>query len=162
MKVVRKQNNSKMCIICGVENTSGLCAPFYEMEDKSVCSVFSFKETHQSYPNRTHGGMITAMLDELGLRSIWPIEENTYGVTLEICTKFRKPVPYNVTLKGLGKVVFNSARFIKSYANICDMNGNILAEADIKYVKMPVNKISLGIDCDEHNIYIPDEIKEIK
>lgn len=164
MKVVKKQNNSKMCIICGKDNASGICAPFYEMEDQSIYTIFQFKENHQSYPNRTHGGMITAMLDELGLRSIWPIEENTYGVTLEICTKFRKPVPYNVTLKGIGKVIYNSQKFIKSIAKICNINGETLAEAEIKYIKLPVDKIvnDSNTNEDAHNVFIPDNVTDIE
>ena len=42
MKVLKKQTNSKMCIICGIENKLGLQAAFYEMEDKSVISIFDY------------------------------------------------------------------------------------------------------------------------
>lgn len=161
MKVKTKQCNSKMCIICGVENPSSLKAPFYEMEDGSVMSTFKFKEFHQSYPERTHGGMITAMLDELGLRSLWPLE-NTFGVTMEITTKFRKPVPYNVPLKGIGKVISNTSRFVQSEAKILDIDGNVLAQANIKYLKLTTDKIvSNDVDADAHNIFIPDDVKEI-
>lgn len=64
MKVVRKQRNSRMCIICGLDNEYGVQASFYVMEDGSVMTRFAFRERHQSYPGRVHGGMITAMLDE--------------------------------------------------------------------------------------------------
>ena len=62
-------------------------APFYEMEDNSVVTIFKYKEIHQSYPERVHGGLITAMLDELGLRALWPIEPNCWGVTFDLQTK---------------------------------------------------------------------------
>lgn len=39
MKVVSKQGNSKMCIICGLDNEYGLKAPFYNMEDRK-CNDF--------------------------------------------------------------------------------------------------------------------------
>ena len=35
MKVISKQRNSKMCIICGLDNEYGLRAPFYNMEDSN-------------------------------------------------------------------------------------------------------------------------------
>jgi len=66
MKVVQKQRNSRMCIMCGLDNSAGVRAPFYSMEDGSVVTKFSYREEHQSYPGRVHGGLITAMLDELG------------------------------------------------------------------------------------------------
>lgn len=71
MKILSKQKNSRMCMICGLDNEYGVNAPFYNMEDGSVMTVFRYKEQHQSYPGRVHGGMITAMLDEMGLRSLW-------------------------------------------------------------------------------------------
>ena len=36
MKVTAKQRNSKMCVICGLDNSAGVRAPFYTMEDGSV------------------------------------------------------------------------------------------------------------------------------
>lgn len=96
MKILSKQKNSRMCMICGLDNEYGVNAPFYNMEDGSVMTVFRYKEQHQSYPGRVHGGMITAMLDEMGLRSLWAKElsEETFGVTISLDTKYRKPVPY--------------------------------------------------------------------
>ncbi len=100
MKVVSKQKNSRMCAICGVDNKYGLHAQFYNMEDGSVMSKFQYREEHQSYPGRVHGGLITAMLDEMGLRALWAKEgnEEEMGVTMSLDTKYRKPVPYNTEL----------------------------------------------------------------
>ena len=80
LKVVNKQTNSKYCFICGLDNESGVKAPFYNLEDDSVATLFEFKSNHQSYPGRTHGGVISAMLDELVGRALWIKEPNTYYV----------------------------------------------------------------------------------
>lgn len=47
------------------------------------------------YPGRVHGGLITCMLDEMGLRALWAKEgsEESFGVTTSLETKYRKPVP---------------------------------------------------------------------
>ena len=55
MKVVSKQRNSKMCIVCGMDNPIGLKAQFYNMEDGSVMTPFQYKKEHQSFPQRVHG-----------------------------------------------------------------------------------------------------------
>ena len=65
-----------MCMICGMNNNYGVKAQFYNMEDGSVMTPFVFREEHQSYPGRVHGGIITAMLDELGLRAYWVEHED--------------------------------------------------------------------------------------
>src|SRR5574344_1395617 len=97
MKVLSKQNNSKMCVICGLENEFGVNAPFYNMEDGSCVTIFKYKKEHQSYPGRVHGGLICTMIDELIGRTLWVKEPDKYGVTMSINVKYRKVVPYDVT-----------------------------------------------------------------
>ena len=163
MKVKGKQKNSKMCVICGMNNMYGLKAQFYNMEDGSVLTPFKFREEHQSYPGRVHGGLITAMLDELGLRAYWVENEEDYAVTMSLNTSYRKPVPYNEKLFGRGKIIKSTSKFVKAQAEILDIHGNVLANAEGKYLKLPTNKI---MDDNEHSneelvFLIEDDIKEI-
>ena len=161
MKVTEKQRNSKMCVICGMDNKYGVHAQFYNMEDGSVVSPFRFSECHQSYPGRVHGGMITAMLDEIGLRAIWTTEPGVWGVTMSLETKYRKPVPYNEDLFAVGKVVSSTHRFMQSAAYIYDAGGNLLAEAKLKYIKLLPEQITDSDYHEEMCYYNEDKIKEI-
>ena len=165
MKVVSKQRNSKMCAICGMDNKYGLHAQFYNMEDGSVMTKFKYREEHQSYPGRVHGGLITAMLDEMGLRALWAKEgnEEEFGVTMSLLdTKYRKPVPYNTELIGKGVVVKNNNKFLVVDSEIMDLQGNVLANGTIKYIKLDTNKINENIDAHEEMCYlIEDDVKEI-
>lgn len=163
MKVIRKQRNSRMCVICGLDNDAGVKAQFYVMEDSSVATPFTFREIHQSYPGRVHGGMITAMLDELGCRAYWAAyDEETLAVTMSLETKYRKPVPYGVPLKGTGRVLRATSLFIEAEAAILDENGTELASGKMKYMKLPIEKISEGASYHEEMCYlIPDEVTEI-
>ncbi len=162
MKVVRKQRNSRMCIICGLDNEYGVQAPFYVMEDGSVMTRFAFRERHQSYPGRVHGGMIAAMLDELGLRSLWIETDDIFGVTTGMTTRFKQPVPYGVSLKGKGQIIKNSPLFVESRAEIYDEENRFLASAEIRYLKMPVERIQEGISYHEEMCYlVEDGVKEI-
>ncbi len=161
MKVLKKQTNSKMCYVCGMNNPFGLKAPFYEMEDGSLISIFEYKDIHQSYPGRTHGGLITAMLDEIAGRAIWITEPSTWGVTMNLNVKFRKSVPYNDTLKAVGKIIKNTKRGFVGEAKIYDIEGNILAEAQVTYIKLPLEKISSEEVHEDVNIYYPDNVTEI-
>ncbi len=161
MKVLKKQTNSKMCLICGMENEAGLKAPFYEMEDNTLITIFEYKDHHQSYPGRVHGGMISCMLDELIGRSIWITEPTMWGVTVTLNVKFRKPVPYNTKLKGIGKITNIKSRTFEGVGEIYDMDGNLLASAEAVYFKLPLEKISNDGTHDDVNIYYPDDVKEI-
>ena len=164
MKVVSKQRNSKMCAICGMDNEYGVHAQFYNMEDGSVMTKFKYKEEHQSYPGRVHGGLITAMLDEMGLRALWAKEgnEKEIGVTISLDTKYRKPVPYNTELIGKGVLIKNNNKFFVVESEILDTEGNVLANGTIKYIKLDINKIKEGIEMHEEMCYlIEDDVKEI-
>lgn len=164
LKVKAKQHNSRMCIMCGLDNEYGVKAPFYSMEDGSVMTVFSYKAEHQSYPGRVHGGLITAMLDEMGLRALWAKElnEDSFGVTMSLETKYRKPVPYNEKVLGRGIIVNDMGRFFVTHATIMSMDGTVLAEAKVKYIRLDTNQIAENIDAHEEMPYlIEDGVTEI-
>ena len=156
MKVLSRQRNSKMCIICGLDNEFGVRAAFYNMEDGSVMTKFQYHPNHQSYPGRVHGGLITAMLDELGLRGLWAHhggEEKDFGVTINLTTNYRKPVPYATDLIAKGVVVRETSRFVVVESQLLDMEGTVLADGTIKYIKLDPKVIS-------GNTTAHEEIKE--
>lgn len=148
-----------MCIICGLDNEYGLKAPFYNMTDGSVATVFSYRPQHQSYPERVHGGLITAMLDEMGLRGLWADElsEENFGVTVSLETKFRKPVPYNVELIGVGKIVKKSGNFFTVESKILDRDGKLLANGLVNYLKLSVQKIAENVSAHEEMCYLVED-----
>lgn len=163
MKVIRVQNNSKNCMICGMENPFGLKAPFYVLDDGSVASVFSFKSIHQSYPDRTHGGMVSALLDELMGRALWVVEPEMFGVTTTLNITYRKPTPLDTPVKARAYLTFNSTRGMTAKGQIFDMNDNLLVEGNAKYFKVPFKKM-FGENANMHEemcYQMPLDIKEI-
>ena len=162
MKIIKKQNNSHDCLICGVDNKLGLNAPFYETEMNSVITKFKFRSEHQSYPGRTHGGMIGALLDELIGRAIWINDPNMWGVTITLTIKYRKPVPYDTELIGEGRILCETSRTFTGTGEIRDLDNNVLATAEATYMKLPLEKIAYtGDDHSAANVFIPDNVTEI-
>ena len=159
MKVISKQRNIRMCIMFGLDNEYGVRAPFYNMEDGSVMTLFRYRKQHQSYPGRVHGGLITAMLDEMGLRALWAKElsEETFGVTFSLETKYRKPVPYDQDLIGKGIIVKNSSKFFVTEASIMDTKGNVLANGTVKYIRLDVNEIAENAEVHEEMCYLDED-----
>ena len=157
MKVISKQKNSRYCFICGLENPIGLRSQFYNMEDESVMTVFKYLPEHQSFPQRVHGGLIATMLDELAMRAYWAKDENIWGVTTSMETKFRKPVPYNVELIGKGEVISDTSKFFKTKTIITDRDNIVYSEALTSYIKLPVEKIATDINYHDELIYSEEE-----
>lgn len=160
IKVVKKQANSKNCFICGLDNESGVKAPFYNLEDNTVATLFKYQSIHQSYPGRTHGGVISAMLDELVGRALWIDEPDTYGVTTTMTIKFRRPVPYDTLIKGRGYIVKNTSRLFVGRGELYDMDNNLLAELDATYLKLSSEKASNSdVNIEDEMCYIiPDDV----
>lgn len=155
LKVVEKQKNSKYCFICGLDNESGVKAPFYNLEDGSVATLFTFQPHHQSYPGRTHGGVISAMLDELVGRALWVKEPDTYGVTTTMSIKFRKACPYGEQLKGRGYIVKDSSRMFVGVGEIYDMDNNVIAELSANYMKLSSAQASNSdVNVEEEMCYL--------
>lgn len=142
MKVIKQQSNSTDCLVCGIYNKLGLHANFYEMEDGSVVALAEFKPQHQSYPDRTHGGMIASLIDETIGRVLWITEPHNFAVTSTLTIKYRKPVPYGAKIKCIGKIISNNTRGFTGEANIIDESGAVLASGTATYVRVPLDKVN--------------------
>ncbi|MGL4656474.1 MAG: PaaI family thioesterase [Sarcina sp.] len=148
-KVVRKQYSSKKCLVCGVDNKLGLHTEFYELENNEVVGIFKTIEEHQSYPGRVHGGMAAALLDETIGRVINIEEPDTWGVTIDLQVKYRKPVPLCEELKVVGRLTKNSHRSFEGEGEIILADGTKAVTATARYMKLPTEKIADGDFSDE-------------
>ena len=104
-RIIKKHNAGKGCFVCGVNNPFGLHTDFFELEDGTLAAKVTPSEHHQSYPGRLHGGVSAALLDETIGRAINTLEPDTWAVTVEINTRYKKPVPYGVALTVTGRIV---------------------------------------------------------
>ena len=165
MKVIGKQRNSKMCFICGMDNPIGLKAQFYNMEDGSVMTPFVFREEHQSFPERVHGGLAATMIDELGLRAMWAKDqsEESFGVTMSLSVKYRKPVPYDEKLLARGIVVKESPKFVTIVSEIYNLSGELLVNGEAVYIKLsPEQIVSDAVDTHDEMCYLlEDDVREL-
>jgi len=148
--ITGKQHNSKNCFVCGLKNTFGIRASFYITHTNELVSVFTPGELHQSYPGRLHGGVATAILDETIGRAInIGKEEFVWGVTVELKTRFKKPLPLNTELKVIGRITKEYGRFFEGTGEIITPDGEVAVLAEGKYLKVPINEI--GDFDDEEN-----------
>ena len=164
MKVISRQHNSRFCMVCGLDNPFGIRGAFYSMEDGRVMSPFRFHYNHQSYPGRVHGGMVTTVLDELGIRALWAKnqDETVFGVTTSLTTKYRRPTPYETDLVSVGNILAETRKFFIVEAKLYDMQGVLYADAELKYIKLPVEVISEDVGLHDQMPYlIEDGVKEL-
>lgn len=141
--ILNKQKNSKLCFVCGLKNPFGLKAQFFVTENKELIAIFTPSDIHQSYPNRLHGGIASAILDEtIGRAILNHYEEEVWGVTIELNVKFRKPIELNQELKVIGRITKDERRIFEGTGEIFLPNGEIAVEAHGKYMKVPLERIT--------------------
>ena len=138
------QNISRMCLVCGRENSAGLQARFFVLDGGQVAGVFQPRSEHQSYPGRLHGGIVSAILDETIGRAINVTDTHTWGVTVELTVRFRKPVPLDSAVKAVARITRDSSRLFEGTGEILLNDGTVAAEASGKYLKMPIETIAAG------------------
>jgi len=149
-KVTGKQENSNMCLICGLNNPAGLKTSFYTLENGDLVGLFTPGEEHQGYPGRLHGGISAAVLDEtIGRAIAKEAGETVWGVTVEINLKYRKPVPLGVELRAVGRIVSEHRRFFEGTGEILLPDGSVAVEGWGRYMKLPIDTIAQGEDLQD-------------
>ncbi len=129
-----------MCFVCGRDNPVGMHMHFYTADDGRVYAEYTAPEEHQSYPGVMHGGLITALLDELIGRTA--IASDLWCMTAKLEVRFRKPVPLGEPLQLVGEMTRKTGRILEGRGEIrraCD--GELLAEAHGTYVRIPDEQI---------------------
>lgn len=142
--VCAAQNVSKMCFGCGVENSAGLGARFFELEGGELLGVFAPKDKHQGYPGRMHGGVAATLLDETMGRAISIADPGAWGVTLELTVRYRKPVPLDGEVRAIARITSDAGRAFEGSGEIVLDDGTVAVEATGRYLRLPVDKIVTG------------------
>ncbi len=69
-------------------------------------------------------------------------DRDQWGVTLEVTTRFRKPVPLEDELRVIGRIDKVANRYFEGTGKILLQNGTVAVEAKGRYLKMPREQIS--------------------
>jgi len=141
-KVIAKQHNSKMCFACGLKNSAGLKASFYEVEGNQLVALFTPCDEHQGYPDRLHGGLAATILDETIGRAMNINQHEIWGVTVEFNVRYKKPVPLGQELRVVGRITKENRRLFEGTGEILLPNGEVAVEGFGKYIKLPLDEIA--------------------
>lgn len=143
LTVTKKQPNSQMCFVCGLDNGFGLHSRFYELEDERLVAIFRALEQHQGYPGRLHGGIAATILDEtIGRAIMGRYQDAIWGVTVEFSMKLRKPVPLAEEILVVARIDSEGKRSFTGEGWILLPDGQVAVEGRGKYLKMDIEKIA--------------------
>lgn len=125
------------CFGCGTLNAGGLHLHFYEMADgDSVWAPFTPTSAFEGYGGMIHGGIISAMLDEIMAWSLY--RQEIWAVTASMHTRFRKPVEVGVPVRLVGRMLANRGRILDVRGEVRRAKDDVLlAEATATFMRVP-------------------------
>lgn len=135
---MKKQPNSRMCFACGLENPIGLKMAFYEDDEGRVVANFTPGDEHQGYPGVVHGGIVTALLDEVLGRVA--IAAERWMVTGRLNIRFRRPISVGETLTIVGEAISWKKHVLEARGEIRLADGQVGAEATGTFLEIPAEQ----------------------
>jgi uncharacterized protein (TIGR00369 family) len=156
-----KQANSLNCFVCGIQNPLGLHLKFYETAPGEVEAECTVTEQYQGYPGIVHGGIVSAMLDELAGRSMMgDTSAPRFMFTARLQVRYHKNVPIGQPLRLIGKAGESRGRKSTATSAIYDCDGTLLAEAEVLMINVPQSVVEdVDLQALGWKVY-PDESPE--
>jgi len=137
-----KQPSSSTCFVCGVDNHQGLGLSFYETGPDRVETTAVVPEHLQGYPGVVHGGIVTALLDEVTLRAAVIGQPEHLMVTGRIEVRFRQNIPVGAPLRVVGTLVERKRRAARTRGELFLPDGSLGAEAEAILMDHPDDGLS--------------------
>ncbi len=141
-----RQPNSRMCFICGMENPVGLHLHIYETGPGLVETTYTAPEHFQGYPGVLHGGIVSAILDEVSGRAHMGSDPATprFMFTARLEIKYRRNVPIGLPLRIVGRAGKSRGKAAEAWAGIFQAGSDdLLAEGKALLIDVPPEQFNL-------------------
>lgn len=115
------------CFVCGHSNIHGLQVQFY-VQDNSVRVDLNFARHFNSFPNITHGGILSSILDEaMGWSAFIFSDIETFLFTRELTVTYKRNAPIGEPLLLVAEYVgAERGGMFSTKGKIVDMEGKII------------------------------------
>ena len=119
-----------LCFSCGPRNSAGLQLKF-EREGDTVTTTFQGREEHQGFPGYLHGGIISALLDEVMSRV--SLLENRWTMTARMTVRFRRPITLDKQVTAFSRKTRAHGGFLEARGWVELPDGSVAADAEGKF-----------------------------
>jgi uncharacterized protein (TIGR00369 family) len=125
--------DNRLCFVCGQENSGGLQARFrIDPEAGWAECRLSIPATFQGWQGVVHGGIVSAVLDEVAIQACRGTAQDL--LTAELQIRFRKPVPVGVEVTVRGTIKERRGRIFVVDSEL-EIAGVSHAAATVKVVR---------------------------
>ena len=129
MQLIKRYGN---CFVCGDENKCGLKVDFFDQKGVAKAE-YKASPDFEGYKDILHGGVISALLDEVMIKSI--LARDILAVTASIEVKFKQPVKIGEKLLLEGRILEDKGRIVTTRGKVLKEDNTVAALGYGKYVK---------------------------
>lgn len=123
------------CFACGQLNFQGLQLVLHAVEDRCWTET-SLSSRFEGWAGMTHGGIVSAILDEVMAWSLAGADR--FGFTARLEVDFKRPVPIGTLIRAEGWTTERRRRRFDTRGEVTDVaSGVLLAEASAIYLAVP-------------------------
>ena len=113
------------CFVCGPANPEGLGLEIRQAGEEAVAS-FTPRDAHQGYPERMHGGLVAALVDEMLVYAGAPL--GIWGMTAKVSYRLRAAIPLGTTLELRSRITRRSGNGFRAEVEVRLPDGTLAAE----------------------------------
>lgn len=124
------------CFVCGPENPMGLKLDF-AFDGKTIRTEYVPPKEHQGYMDIVHGGIVSALLDEVMVKVA--IELGKPAVTAQMDIRLKKAVSIGTKITISAEITKETRKTLEAYAK-ATVNDEIVADARGKLVKIELHE----------------------
>lgn len=126
--------HSRVCFVCGEENGCGLKLRF-RTDGERVWTVLTPAERYMGYAGITHGGILTAVLDEtMGWAPA--VRTGRFCMAVELTIELRRSVPIGRQVTVMGEMTDVSRRIWEGKGEIRDDEGTLYVRGRGRFMPM--------------------------
>jgi uncharacterized protein (TIGR00369 family) len=126
--------NYQGCFVCGEKNPVGLRLNFYFDKERQKAWAEFIPEPHfEGYRQILHGGIISAVLDEVMIKAI--LFENILAVTSKLTVEFKQPAEIGEKLRAEGRVTGRKSKVFFTEGQLLGNERRLIASGSGVYVR---------------------------
>jgi uncharacterized protein (TIGR00369 family) len=137
--MANRQPSSRSCFVCGRDNPVGLKVHWLsDREAGEIRGTVTVAEHFNGYPGVVHGGIIAALLDETGGRTL--LVDGGFEdlmVTLKLEVVYRQPTPTGTPLEVVGRLLRRTGTRAEAEAELRLPDGSVSARAKVLLAQPP-------------------------
>ena len=125
------------CLVCGDKNEIGMNLSF-DYDGEVAATEYTAESRFEGYKEVLHGGILTALLDEVMAKAIFG--KKILVTTVEIRVKFKKPVKTGQKIRLEGRYTGQRRSLVFASSTAILPDGSLAAEAEGKFFRLEAEK----------------------